>query len=136
MINDKANNYYYFAVENLSELNSSKWIRCKKAAIINSDNDFKNALDDALNYQNIEKDPQRISKLKSYINKYNWEGIEFPAGPKDCEKFEWNNKTTPLNMLFIPHNKETIKVPYKSEYKNKHKKQVIFLMITDGKKWH
>ena len=83
MINDKANNYYYFAVENLSELNSSKWIRCKKAAIINSDNDFKNALDDALNYQNIEKDPQRISKLKPYINKYNWEGIDFPAGPKE-----------------------------------------------------
>ena len=39
-------------------------------------------------------------------------------------------------MLFIPHNKETIRVAYKSEYKNKHKKQVILLMITDGKKWH
>ena len=29
------------------------------------------------------KHPERISKLKPYINRYNWEEIEFPAGPKD-----------------------------------------------------
>ena len=69
MINDKANNYYYVAVKNLSELNSSGQLRSKKEAIINGDNNFQNALDDALNYQNIEKNPQRISKLKPYINK-------------------------------------------------------------------
>ena len=63
MINDEANNYYYFAIKNLSELNSLGWLRGKKEAIINGDNDFQNALDDALNYQNIERDPQRISKL-------------------------------------------------------------------------
>ena len=34
MINDEANNCYYFAVKNLSELNSSEWLRCKKAAIV------------------------------------------------------------------------------------------------------
>ena len=27
-------------------------------------------------------------------------------------------------------------VAYRSEYNNKRKKQVILLMITDGKKWH
>ena len=82
MINDEANNCYYFAVKNLPKLNSLGWLMSKKEAIINGDNDFQNALDDALNYQTIEKDPQRISKLKPYINNYNWEGIEFPAGPK------------------------------------------------------
>ena len=86
MINNEANNCYYFAVKTLSEFYSLGWLRSKKEAIINGDNDFQNALDDALNYQNIEKDPQRISKLKPYINKYNWEGIEFPAGPKEWEK--------------------------------------------------
>ena len=30
MINDKANNCYYFAVKNLSELNSSGWLKVKK----------------------------------------------------------------------------------------------------------
>ena len=92
MINDEANNCYYFAVKNLSELYSLGWLRSKKEAIINGNNDFQNALDDSLNYQNIERHPQRISKLRPYINKYNWEGIEFPA------------KT------------ETIRVAYRSEY--------------------
>ena len=86
MINDEANNYYYFAIKNLSELNSLGWLRGKKEAIISGDNDFENALDDALNYQNIKTNPERISKLKPYINKYNWEGINFPVGPKDWEK--------------------------------------------------
>ena len=88
MINDEANNCYYFAIKKLSELNSLGWLRAKKEAIINGDADFEDALDDALNYQTIEKDPQRISKLKPYINKYNWEGINFPAGSKEWQKFE------------------------------------------------
>ena len=86
MINDEANNYYYFAIKNLSELNSLGWLQCKKEAIINNNNNFQNALDDALNYQIIENNPQRISKLKPYINKYNWEGINFPAGSKEWQK--------------------------------------------------
>ena len=64
MINDEANNCYYFAVKNLSELNSLGWLRAKKEAIINGDADFEDALDGALNYQTIEKDPQRI-KIKA-----------------------------------------------------------------------
>ena len=40
MINDEANNCYYFAVKNLSELNSLGWLRGKKEAIISGDNDF------------------------------------------------------------------------------------------------
>ena len=83
MIRNEANNCYYFAVKNLSELNSLGWLRGKKEVIINNDNFFQNALDDALNNQTIETHPERISKLKPYINKYNWKGIKFPAGPKD-----------------------------------------------------
>ena len=75
MINGEANNCYYFAVKNLSELYSLGFLRSKKETIINGDNDFQNALHDALNYQNIERDSQRISKLKAYIDKHNWEGI-------------------------------------------------------------
>ena len=134
MINDQDNKCYYSAVKNLSELNSLGWLRGKKEAIINGDNNFQNALDDPLNYQIIEKDLQRISKLKPYINKYSWEGINFPAGPKDWKKFERNNKAIALNTLFIQHSTDTIRVAYRSEYNNKRKKQVILLMITDGKK--
>ena len=136
MINNEANNCYYFAAKNLPELYSLGWLRSKKEAITNGDKDFQNALYDALNYRNIERDPQRISKLKPYINKYNWEGIEFPAGSKDWKKFEKNNKTIALNMLFIKHNTETKRVAYRSKYNRKRKKQVILLMITHGKKWY
>ena len=72
----------------MSELNSLGWLRVKKEAIINNNNSFQNALNDALNYQTIETNPERISKLKLYINRYNWQGIEFPVGPKDWKKFE------------------------------------------------
>ena len=120
----------------MSELSSLGWLRGKKEAIINKDNSFQNALDDPLNYQTIQTNTERISKLKPYISKYNWEGTVFPADQKDGKKLEWNNKTIALNILFIPHNTKTISVAYRSEYNNKRKKQVILLMITDGKKWH
>ena len=107
-------------------------LKSKKESIINGDNDFQNALNDTLNYQNIETHPERISKLNHYIKKYNWEGIEFPAGPKDWKKIERNNETIALSISFIPHNTKTIRVACRSEHINKSKKQVTLLMITDG----
>ena len=89
------------------ELNSLGWLRGKKEAIIN--NDFQNALDDALNCQIIESNRQRISKLKPYINKYNWEVINFPAGSKEWRKFERNNDTIALNVLYVEQNTKTNK---------------------------
>ena len=62
MVNDEANNYCYFAVKNLSELNSLGWLTAKTEAIINNynndnnnNNNFQNSLYDALNYQTIER---------------------------------------------------------------------------------
>ena len=60
----------------------------------------------------------------------------FPAGIKDWKKFELNNKTIALNILFIPHNTETKNLAYKSKYNRKRKNQVILLMITNGEQWH
>ena len=34
MINDEANNYYYFSIKNLSKLNSLGWLGGKKEEII------------------------------------------------------------------------------------------------------
>ena len=67
MINDEAKNCYYLAVINLSELYSLRWLRSKKEAIINGDNCFQNALNDALNDQNIEKDKDKEYKKLSII---------------------------------------------------------------------
>ena len=109
-INDEANNYYYFPIKNLSELISLGWLQGKKETIINNNNNnnnnnnFQNTLDDALNYQTIEKNPQRISKLKPYINKYNWERLNFPRRSKERQKFEQNNHTIALNVLYVEQN--------------------------------
>ena len=103
---------------------------------MNGDNSFQNALNDSLNYQTIKTHAERISKVKPYIIKYNWEEIEFPAGPKDWKRFEQNNKTIALNILLVPHNAGIIRVTYRSEYNNKCKNQVNLLMIADGTKWH
>ena len=70
----------------------------------NNKNNLQNALDDALDYQIIETHPERISKLKPYINRYNWKGIEFPAGSKQWQKFEQNNKIIALNILHVKDN--------------------------------
>ena len=140
MIDDETNNYYYFAIINLSELNSLEWLRVKKEAIIkngnNNNNNFQNALDDALIYQIIESNLQRLSKLKPYIDTYNWEGIKFPAGSKEWQKPEQNNNTIALSVLYAKHNTKEISVVYRSKHSNKCKKQVILLMIGDGEKCH
>ena len=54
----------------------------------------------------------------------------------DWKKFEQNNKTITLNILFVPHNTKTIRLAYKSKYNRKPENQVALLMITDGKKQH
>ena len=136
MVNDDEK-YYYFAVKSKLELYSSEWFRSKKQSITNEDNCFQSALNDSLDYQKIKKDPQKISKLKPYINQYSWKGIKVPSGKEDLKKFEQNNKENSLNILFVPHNKKEIEPTFTSKYNCKHEKQVILLIITDdGKRWH
>ena len=77
-----------------------------------------------------------MSKLKPYIFKDNWEAINFPAGSKQWQKFERNNDTIALNILYVVKNTKIISVVYKSKYNNQRKKQVILLMIGDSKKYH
>ena len=59
-----------------------------------------------------------------------------PARPEQWIKFERNNKTIALNVLYIPRNTKAISVTNRLEYSNKRKKQVILLIITNGKKSH
>ena len=59
---------------------------------------FKYAIISALHHQEIGRNPQRISKLKPFINSYNWKDIEFPNCYKDWRKFEQNNEEIPLNI--------------------------------------
>ena len=122
-----------------SYIDSAKRLKNKKATINpkhKDNNCFQYALTSALNYQNIKKVLQRISKIKPFINQYNWKEADFPSEQKDWKKFELNNKSTALNILFVPYNTEKIRLAYKSKYNFKRENHVILLMITDGIKWH
>ena len=119
-----------------SYIDSPKWLKDKKSTINPKNNDnkcFQYAVTLALNLERIKKDPQRISKIKPFIDQYNWKDIESPSTSKDWKKFELNNKFA-LNILYIPHN--TKKLAYKSKHNLTCDKQVILLTITNGEKWH
>ena len=44
--------------------------------------------------------PERVSYIKLFLNKYNWEGINYSSKLHDCKKLEINNLTTVLNILY------------------------------------
>ena len=48
---------------------------------------------------------KRITKIKPFINKYNWEGNNFPSVKDDSKKFEKNNVTIALYVLFTKKEK-------------------------------
>ena len=121
-----------------SYIDSPKWLKDKKSTINPKNNDhkcFQYAVTLALNLDNIDNHPERISKIKRFINQYNWKDIDFPPTNKDWRKFELNNEIA-LNILYVPHNTRKIEVAYKSKNNLTCDKQVILLMITDSEKWH
>ena len=121
-----------------SYIDSPKWLKNKKSTINPKNNDdkcFQYAVTLALNLYTIKKDPQRIYKIKPFIDQYNWKDIDFPSASKDWGKFELNNKIA-LNILYVPHITRKVNVAYKSKHNSTCDKQVILLMITDGEKWH
>ena len=121
-----------------SDIDSPKWLKDKKSTINPKNNDdkcFQYAITLELNLDKIRKDPQRISKIKLFIEQYNWKEIDFPATSKDWRKFELNNEIA-LNILYVPHNARKIHVAYKSKYNLNWDKQVTLLMISNGENWH
>ena len=121
-----------------SYIDSPKWLKDKKSTINPKNNDdkcFQYAVTLALNLDKIKKDPQRVSRIKHFIEKYNWEEIDFPSTSKDWKTFECNNEVT-LNILYIPYNTTIINIAYKSKNSLTQEKQIILLMISDGQKWH
>ena len=122
-----------------SYIEMAKWIKDKRSIINAKNNDYKcfqYAITVTLNHDKINRNSQRISKIKPFIEQYNWNGIEFPPTSKDWKKFELNNESIALNILYVPHNTRKIQVAYKSKHNLTFDKQVILLMITDGEKWH
>ena len=134
--------YYDFSKTSInrggSYIDSSKWLKDKKSTINPKNNDdkcFQYAVTLALNLDNIDNHPDRVSKIKPFIEKYNWEDIDFLSTSKDWKKFESNNEVV-LNILYVPYNTKKINIAYKSKNNLTREKQVILLMISNGQNWH
>ena len=76
---------YYKCSSNKSD--SPDWIKNKKATI----NPIIKKDDKCFQYA--------VTKIKSFINKYNLEEINFPSDKDDWEKIEKNNLTIAANVL-------------------------------------
>ena len=85
---------------------------------------FQYAVTVALNHEQIKKDPQRISKIKPFIDQYNWEKINFPSQKNDWNEFEKNNKTIAVNVLFVPCNTKQIRPTNVSKYNSSREYQI------------
>ena len=137
-------NYLYYDFNKISTsrggsyIDSPKWMKNKKSTINPKNNDYKcfqYAVTLALNLDKINTNSQRISKIKPFIEEYNWKDIDFPSSSKDWKKFESTNEIA-LNILYVPHNTEKIEIAYKSKHNLTREKQVILLMISNGENWH
>ena len=138
-------NYLYYDLNRItiskggSYIESPKWLKDKKCTVNQKNNDnkcFQYAATLALNFNDIDRNPQRISKIKPFINNYNWNDINFPAAKKDWNTFEVNNKNVALNILYVPFNTKKIEIADKSKYNLIRDNQIILLMISNGENWH
>ena len=88
-------NFWYYDFNKISisrgglYIDSPKWLKNKKSTINPKNNDYKclqYAVTLALIFDKINSHPERISKIKPFIEQYNWREIDFPSTSKDWKK--------------------------------------------------
>ena len=107
-------------------IDSPYWIK-KKATMnpLNRKNNkcYQYAVTVALNNEEIGKTPDRITKIKPFINKYKWEGIEFPLEKDNWKKIDKKNRIIALSVLYAKKKKEIRCPAYVSKHNSNSKKQ-------------
>ena len=82
----------------------------------------------------MKKDQQKITKVKPFINKYNWRGRSYPSEKSDWKKITKNNLTIVLNVL---HAKNEKMYPANvSKHNPNCEKQTFLLMIPNRYDWY
>ena len=103
----------------------------KKKIHQQKDKCFQYTVTVAINHEEIKRNLQRIIKIKSFINKYNWNERNFLS-----EIDEWENSrknvTIALNVLY--DKKEKIYPAYVSKHNANCDTQVNLLIISNGEK--
>ena len=79
------------------------WLARKKAIINPKNSDlecFKWAVITAMRWEEIDRDHQRISKLKRFENNFDWTGVGFPVSFMTIGRFESQNQIS-INILAV-----------------------------------
>ena len=109
------------------------WL-AKKKAIINPKNSdlecFKWAVIAAMRCEEIDRDHQRISKLRRYEDDFDWDGIKFPASIRDIKRSESRNEIT-INILALEDKKV-----YICKKGKEYDRVANLMLITDHNKKH
>ena len=109
------------------------WL-AKKKAIINPKNldleCFKWAVIAAMRWEEIDRDLQRMSKLRRYEDDFDWDGIKFPASFRDIKRFESRNEIT-INILALEDKKVCI-----CREGKEYDRVANLMLITDHNKKH
>ena len=90
-------------------MDSSDWMKNKKSTI-NPYNKkdhqcFQCAITLTLNQEEMGKHHERITKIKPFIEKYIWEGINNSSEKDDWKKIEKNSLMVVLNVLYAKRKK-------------------------------
>ena len=84
----------------------------------------------AMKWEEIDRDHQRVSKLKRYENEFDWSGPEFPVRLRDIGKFESRNEIG-VNILAVEDRKIYICRKAKS-----YDRIANLMLITENNKKH
>ena len=85
-----------------------------------------------LNYGEITCNPERVSNIKTFINKYKWKGIHYPSEIEDWKRFEKYSQTIALIILYTKERE--ICPAYVSKINSDCEKQIILLIIPNIEK--
>ena len=99
-------------------IDSPDWIKIRKATI--NPNNYQYAATVALNLKETVGHPERVSNIKPFINKHNYEKIKYLSGNDGWRKIEKNNFNIALNMLY--ENEMKICPAYISKYNSTRRK--------------
>ena len=91
----------------------------------NDNKSFQYSITLSLYYKEIDNNFNRITKIKPYINNFNWNNINFPPAKQDYKNFEINNFEIALNIYRV--NNEKLSQLYRSNYNRT--KEVNLLLI-------
>ena len=83
-----------------------------------------------MRWEEIDRDHQRISKLRRYEDDFDWDGIKFPASIRDIKRFESRNEIM-INILALEDKKV-----YICKKGKEYDRVANLLLITDHNKKH